>query len=509
MKKLHVNILAAILTALGIGIFAYKAIILEFPLVPDTTSSAWIVEAHLSFYAQGKPAKVELLIPKTTANHVIVDENFISRGYGLSTRSKDLNRQAQWTLRRAVGSQSLYYRAVVRHATAPLPETKIKVPEPSVSSFEGAKLEAAKAVVAEVQTKSADIPSFIAGLIKEIMSGKPDSNIQLLLGKSNSNLKRAQVVAQLLKVAQIEARVVHGVMLVESFREAPIEHRIEAFYNQSWKSFDLLTGEEGVPDNFLSWWRGEDPIAQVDGGERVVTTVSIERYQEEGIAGAIEGGRVTNPILLEFSLFRLPIETQQVYRIILLIPIGALILVLIRNLIGFKTFGTFMPVLVALAFRETELLWGLALFTILVGFGLVVRFYLERLKLLLVPRLAAILTIVVLAMVGFSVFGHKLGIERGLSVALFPMVIITMTIERMSIVWEELGASNALRQAVGTLFSAILVYLVISSTLLQHLIFVFPELLLIVVAINLELGRYAGYRLLELLRFRALAEGPK
>jgi hypothetical protein len=40
---------------------------------------------------------------------------------------------------------------------------------------------------------------------------------------------------------------------------------------------------------------------------------------------------------------------------------------------------------------------------------------------------------------------------------------------------------------------------------LKHLFFVFPELLLCVLAVMLLLGRYSGYRLLELVRFRALA----
>ena len=37
-----------------------------------------------------------------------------------------------------------------------------------------------------------------------------------------------------------------------------------------------------------------------------------------------------------------------------------------------------------------------------------------------------------------------------------------------------------------------------------HLIFVFPELLLLVIAAALLAGRYTGYRLLELRRFKAL-----
>ena len=151
------------------------------------------------------------------------------------------------------------------------------------------------------------------------------------------------------------------------------------------------------------------------------------------------------------------------------------------------------------------MLWGVILFTLLVALGLSIRFLLERLRLLLVPRLGAVLIVVVMLMLVISVVSHKLGLETGLSVALFPMVIIAMTIERMSVVWEERGAGDAVRAGLGSLFVAAVAYLAMGMNWLEHLIFNFPELLLLVLAIVLLLGRYTGYRLVELSRFKALA----
>ena len=53
---------------------------------------------------------------------------------------------------------------------------------------------------------------------------------------------------------------------------------------------------------------------------------------------------------------------------------------------------------------------------------------------------------------------------------------------------------------------AALAYLVMSLELVEHLVFVFPELLLLLLAATLLLGRYSGYRLVELIRFRVLDE---
>jgi len=85
------------------------------------------------------------------------------------------------------------------------------------------------------------------------------------------------------------------------------------------------------------------------------------------------------------------------------------------------------------------------------------------------------------------------------------MVIMAMTIERMSIAWEERGASFAMKEGLGTLAVAALAYLVMSWQRLEHIVFVFPEVLLVLFAATLVLGRYSGYRLTELFRFRALA----
>jgi hypothetical protein len=164
-----------------------------------------------------------------------------------------------------------------------------------------------------------------------------------------------------------------------------------------------------------------------------------------------------------------------------------------------------MPVLIALSFRETQLLWGVILFTLLVALGLSIRFLLDRLRLLLVPRLGAVLIVVVVLMLIISVVSHKLGLETGLSVALFPMVIIVMTIERMSVVWEERGAGDAIKAGLGSLLVAAIAYLAMGMDWLEHLIFAFPELLLLILAAVLLLGRYTGYRLTELRRFRPIA----
>ncbi len=167
-----------------------------------------------------------------------------------------------------------------------------------------------------------------------------------------------------------------------------------------------------------------------------------------------------------------------------------------------------MPILIAIAFRQTELLVGLVLFTLIVATGYAVRLAIEHYKLLLVPRLSAILTFVIGCLALLSLVGHHLASRNVISVGLLPIVILTMTIERFHVVAEESGPRAALGMAARTGAVAALIYALLSWEYLQLVLFTYPESLLIVAAGQIALGRYVGFRLTELWRFRRLGETP-
>jgi hypothetical protein len=176
----------------------------------------------------------------------------------------------------------------------------------------------------------------------------------------------------------------------------------------------------------------------------------------------------------------------------------------LRNIVGFPTFGIFMPVLMALAFRNTGLAYGLGIFAGVVLIGYLVRRWIDKLRLLLVPRLSVILTLVIACITVFALIGNKLGLREFMAVGLLPFVILTMTIERFFIITEEAGVRKGFWTAAGSAAVATITYEIIHLEPLQLTFFVYPELLFAVAAFQVLLGRYTGYRLSELIRFRKL-----
>ncbi|MBT8442199.1 MAG: UUP1 family membrane protein [Gammaproteobacteria bacterium] len=501
----RVWVIAALLGIVGIALAAYKWRELGFPVLPKAQTEVWTVEVTVSFDAGPGPIKANLYIPGLTPGFAILEENFVSRGFGFTPNYVSGGRQVQWARRRARGLQTLYYRAVIYKDPAQT-ESDTTPPFPSKPSLGQPFDMAIDVLIDDVRARSADAESFTEELLKRLGQPDVDQNVELLLGPAPTAAESARVAQTLLAAARIPARTIHGIYLQDQQRRAEIVPWLEVHDGTRWLYFDPLTGNQGLPDNFLLWWTGDDDLLEVDGGGDVEIRFAVQRNVMSRIDIAQRRVEETEPILNQFSLFALPIQTQAVYAVLLLIPIGAFVVVLLRNVIGVQTFGTFMPVLIALAFRETQLWWGAVLFSTLVALGLAFRFYLERLRLLLVPRLSAVLIIVVILMLALSIISHRLGFEGGLSVALFPMVIIAMTIERMSVVWEERGGTEAVQQGLGSLLVAVISYAVMDLDLIRHLVFVFPELLLVVLAATILLGRYSGYRLLELYRFRELAD---
>ncbi|MFB9067612.1 inactive transglutaminase family protein [Pseudofulvimonas gallinarii] len=510
MKKTHLYVLAVLLIAAGLAAFFYKWKVLKFPLTPVEQAEVWEVQARVEFQPRNGANRVVLQIPLDPPGYSILDENFMARGYGMNTeRSRDgRSREVQWTIRRARGTQALYYRATIYRDGVPAADTD----RPQLQSppeLEEPFTSAAQSLLERVREHSVDSASFAAELLREFSSSTPSQEVTLLLQGRNGDHERARFATELLAIRNIAARVIQGLRLEET-AAGELRPYLQVYDTDAneWRTLDVRTGSIGWPSDLFLWSKSGKPVLEIDGSPRARFDIRMQRSLVDSLKAAVDRLEVRDENLVAYSLLNLPLQTQDVYRILLMVPVGAFIMLILRNIVGIKTFGTFMPVLIAISFKWTSLLAGLTLFSLVVGLGLLVRFYMERLKLLLVPRLTAVLIVVVLIMALVSVVSNRLGLEVGLSIALFPMIIMTMTIERVSVAWDERGAGYAMKMAAGSLMIASLAYLVMSWPPLEHLMFVYPEVLLILLGFTLILGRYSGYRLTELSRFRALARPP-
>lgn len=517
MQRMQLIGLVGALVALGLGIFLFKIMVLDFPLTPDRDADSWTVEAKVSFEGRDAPVSLRLALPSSSAGARIVEEDLIASGFGTDIEGSGENRYAVFERRSQTGRAVLFYRASLYQLDASTRTNgEAEAPE-AISDYrrrdrrraiqENATplLLALDSILTEALETSADEDSFIAQLA-EISSDESDERVESLIDGGPPGLsEQADRMVFLLNAAGTPARVVSGIRLTAETRSVPLERWMEFWIDDGWIPADPETAEPLQLSRIIPITYGGAPVVDGEGFRRPSVSYAIQRNLETQLSRAMRRGAEDAPFLAAISLLNLPIDMQLVFRVLFLIPIAALLIVVLKQVIGIPAFGTFMPVLIALAFRETQLLTGAILFTLIVGAGLVLRVYFAQLKLLLVPRLAAILIVVTFLMAAIALTGEAFNIPLGLSISLFPIVILTMTIERMSTVWEEAGAKDALQKAGGSLLGAAIGYFIITNNFIEEMVFVYPELLLIILAVVILLGRYNGYKLTEFRRFRKLA----
>ena len=67
------------------------------------------------------------------------------------------------------------------------------------------------------------------------------------------------------------------------------------------------------------------------------------REQRAAFLNAVENAQNQHSVLVDFSIYSLPVAQQSTFKLLLLMPLGALVVVILRNLVGLRTSGTFMP----------------------------------------------------------------------------------------------------------------------------------------------------------------------
>jgi len=504
-SRTKIAISAGTLILLGLGLTLYKVTVLDFPLFPGEYRKVWTIESKVSLNPGDSAPEVRLSLPPGMAGWAVIEEHFASSGFRFEVAGAGEQRQAHWSAPALERPATLYYKfQSYRAGIEMLPALDVIMPEkPRLEPNQQAAMER---LVESLRGQSGDVMAFVGGVVKALNKETPPPEAVFLLGTYEDGVQA--MLPDILAWGEIPAHRIRGIALEDGRRRQTLSTLLEVHDGVSWQVIDPVTGAVGLPRGFFVWQRGPGAILQVEGGRgsRLEFALLSNKLPVKAVVGMEQ--RARQYALLDFSIYTLPVEQQGVFKGLLLIPVAALVVVLMRVLVGVRTSGTFMPILIALAFIQTTLLVGLLIFLGLVGAGLLIRSWLSHMNLLLVSRIAAVVIVVILLMAGLAVLSYKLGMDQVLTVTFFPTVILAWTIERMSILWEEEGLHEVLVQGGGSLLVAVLAYLAMSSRLVAHLTFNFPELMLSLLGVILLLGKYKGYRLSELYRFRDMGEEP-
>lgn len=212
-------------------------------------------------------------------------------------------------------------------------------------------------------------------------------------------------------------------------------------------------------------------------------------YKQSNLAGA-------DLVRQVFSLTDFASQTGRV-AYVLFVPIGAVLIVFLRTVLGIRVLGPFRSILLALAFQMTGIVVGtlfLAI-TILVIAGL--RPLLDRLKLGNYARVSTILSAVSLMIIATFMVGRWYQIDSLQQAVHFPIVVLCLTGDGFVNTLRREGALSALWRGGMTAAAAIILTVLASIKGITDLLLTYPELTFIEIALLILMSKFFPYRLFE------------
>ncbi len=312
---------------------------------------------------------------------------------------------------------------------------------------------------------------------------------------------KARLFVALCRAKGIPARLVGGLILEET-RKRTSHLWTEVFIGDKWVPFDVLNGHFAyLPSHYLELYTGDHFLITHTPNILFDYTYEMKKASHIPLINITANEEILNH---PFSLLKLSesgIMPKGVLKFLLLLPLGGLLIALFKNVVGLKTFGVFLPVLIAYTFTSTGFLTGMLLFLFITGLVALITVPLGKWALLYTPKMVTILTCTVVAIFLLINFGLNYDIDWLKSLSFFPIIITAIMSERFARAIEEDGHQSALSTMIQTLIATSVCYLVFASVAIQTLLLIFPELILLTIVVTLLLGKWIGLRLTEYSRF--------
>jgi hypothetical protein len=197
------------------------------------------------------------------------------------------------------------------------------------------------------------------------------------------------------------------------------------------------------------------------------------------------------------SLLEVSQRLQHKLTHILFIPLGAMLVVLVRLTLGLRVLGPFRSILLAVAFQITGVVMGLTFLAVTIAIIYAIRPTIKALKLPYFGRITVMLSAVAVLMTVAVMAGGWTDWHSLQSVAYFPIVVLCLVADAFARTARQEGMRSALWRCsmtalVGVVLAALAEIPQVSDVLIHY-----PELLIAQIGLIIIISQFMAWRLLE------------
>ncbi len=292
-----------------------------------------------------------------------------------------------------------------------------------------------------------------------------------------------------------------------------LEHDIDSRISQAEHQFDLIK-----PEQIIITKEGSiDALIETSNTNSFIGIIR-ERGSEYKIINSESGNiRPWNVISYFVSALINNGIPDNTIALLLLLPIIATVVAFMRQVVGINTFGIYTPSIITLSFLIIGLNAGLLTLISAIAVGAISKLVLKKVRMLFIPKIAIIISLVSLTLLGVIITSIHLNFFNAefLSIAIFPMLILSTLVEKFVSGKGEGNLSTTTMTMAETLLVALIAYIIAGGSVdlsivefrfefVKRIILTYPELVLLTFVLNILLGKWTGLRLIERVRFREI-----
>jgi hypothetical protein len=191
--------------------------------------------------------------------------------------------------------------------------------------------------------------------------------------------------------------------------------------------------------------------------------------------------------------------------LILLLPMLATIIAFIRHVVGLPSIGLLVPIALSITLLSTGITAGLILLGSIILGSTFARLILKRLRIMQLPKMALsmfIVSIIIFATITVSAMAGILVVRQ---LSIFPVLLLILLSEQIISVQIERSFQEMLVITLVTFALGVVGFVVLSAQIIRNTFLLYPELIFLLIPINILIGRYFGLRLLEFFRFTSIS----
>lgn len=193
--------------------------------------------------------------------------------------------------------------------------------------------------------------------------------------------------------------------------------------------------------------------------------------------------------------------------LVLLFPVIASLIAASRHVIGLRGFGIYIPAVLSVALVSTGIVEGLIIFVSIVLVGMITKRLVMGLNISYLPRTALVISTISVVVLVLLLVAPLVNLVNIMTVNIFSILILVLLAENFLDAQARMKQTEAVALTAETIGLAFISSVILQWEFIQKVALTQPELLILgLMLFNFMVGKFAGLRLTEWLRFRALIE---